>query len=50
MALDKLSKESKQEITSVVLKFISKFSDKVIFCFDDFENTLENYQIADKDL
>jgi hypothetical protein len=50
VTLDKLSTASKQEITHVILDFISKFSDKVIFCFDDFENTLENYQIADKDL
>jgi hypothetical protein len=48
VGLDKLSTENKQEITDIVLKFISKFSDKVIFCFDDFENTLESYQIADK--
>ena len=48
VGLDKLSTASKQEITEVIVDFISKFSDKVIFCFDDFENTLENDQIADK--
>jgi len=50
LGLDKLSTESKQEITHVILDFISKFPDKVIFCFEDFENTLENNLIADKDL
>ena len=50
VTLDKLSSASKREITQVILDFISKFSDKVIFCFDDFENTLENYQIADNEL
>jgi hypothetical protein len=50
VGLDKLSAISKQEITHVILDFISKFSDKVIFCFDDYENTLEGEQIADKDL
>ena len=50
VGLDKLSMVSKQEITQVILDFISKFSDKVIFCFDDFENTLEAMQIADKNL
>ncbi len=50
VGLDKLSTVSKQEITHVILDFISKFSDKVIFCFDDCENTLEGNQIADKDL
>ena len=50
VSLDKLSTASKQEITNVILDFVSKFSDKVIFCFDDFENILESNQIADKDL
>jgi hypothetical protein len=50
VGLDKLSTVSKQEITHVILDFISKFSDKVIFCFDDGENTMEGNQIADKDL
>ena len=50
VGLDKLSTVSKQEITHVILDFISKFSDKIIFCFDDGENTVEGDQIADKDL
>ena len=50
ISLNDFNGDEKKDISNLILEIIGKFAGEIIFCFDDFENLLEDRSISDPDL